>query len=66
MSNNINKYIGKITINNKIYSLKCEIVETHPINCYQCGALLQLKYGEGQCMHCGTYYTTHYYIEEQE
>ena len=50
----------------KTYGLKCEIVEARPITCKKCGASFQLKYGEGQCEHCGTYYTTHFYIEESE
>lgn len=65
MSNKNNEYTSKITINGKTYDLKCEVVETHPINCHKCGTPLQLKYGEGQCLRCGTYYTTHFYIEEQ-
>lgn len=58
-------YISQINLYGKIYKLKCEVVETHPIVCKKCGASFQLKYGEGQCTHCGTYYTTHFYIEEK-
>lgn len=58
-------YISQINLYGKIYKLKCEIVEAHPIVCKKCGASFQLKYGEGQCTHCGTYYTTHFYIEEK-
>lgn len=58
-------YISQINLYGKIYKLKCEVVEAHPIVCKKCGASFQLKYGEGQCTHCGTYYTTHFYIEEK-
>ena len=57
-------YIDKIIIQGKIYKLRCEVVEAHPIVCKKCGASFQLKYGEGRCEHCGTYYTTHFSIEE--
>ncbi len=66
MSDKIDGYISKITLNGKTYALRCEIVEAHPIICNKCGASFQLKYGEGRCDHCGTYYTTHFYIEEKE
>ena len=59
-------FINRIQLNGKTYGLKCEIVEAHPIICKKCGASFQLKYGEGHCEHCGTYYTTHFYIEESE
>ena len=60
-------FISRIKLpNGKTYGLKCEIVEARPITCKKCGASFQLKYGEGQCEHCGTYYTTHFYIEERD
>ena len=59
-------YISRISLDGKIYKLKCEVVEARPITCKKCGASFQLKYGEGQCEHCGTYYTTHFYIEEKD
>lgn len=59
-------YISQINLYGKIYKLKCEVVEAHPIVCKKCGASFQLKYGEGRCGHCGTYYTTHFYIEEKK
>lgn len=65
MNEEIAGYISKIKLGDKIYKLKCEVVEAHPIVCKKCGASFQLKYGEGQCTHCGTYYTTHFYIEEK-
>ena len=60
----IDGYISKIQVCGKTYALKCEVIEAHPIICKKCGASFQLRYGEGQCEHCGTYYTTHFYIEE--
>ena len=62
----IDGYISKISFGGKIYSLKCEVVEARPITCNKCGASFQLKYGEGQCEHCVTYYTTRFYIEEKD
>lgn len=64
MNEEIAGYISKIQVQGKTYKLRCEIVEAYPIICKKCGASFQLKYGEGQCDHCGTYYTTHFYIEE--
>lgn len=58
-------YIDKIVIHGKIYKLRCEVVEAHPIICKKCGASFQLKYGEGRCEHCGTYYTTRFTLEEK-
>jgi len=62
----IDGYISKIVVNNKTYALKCEVVEAHPITCKKCGASFELHYGEGRCDHCGTYYTTKFFIEEKE
>ena len=66
MNDKIDGYISKISVGGKIYALRCEIVEARPITCSKCGASFQLKYGEGRCDHCDTYYTTHFYIEEKE
>jgi len=66
MKEKIDGYISKITVNGKVYALKCEVVEARPITCNKCGASFQLHHGEGQCPHCGTYYTTHFYIEEKQ
>ena len=61
----IDGYINRIKINGKTYALKTEIVEAKPVICKRCGASFQLRYGEGQCEHCGTYYTTRYYFGEE-
>lgn len=66
MSEKIDGYISKIHFQGKTYALRCEIVEARPVVCNRCGASFQLKYGEGRCGHCGTYYTTHFYIEEKD
>ena len=66
MSKQIDGYISKISLNGRVYALKCEIVEARPVICKKCGASFQLRYGEGQCEHCGTYYTTRFYIEEKQ
>ena len=59
-------YIDKIYIHGKTYALRCIVVEAKPIICKRCGASFQLKYGEGQCEHCGTYYTTQFEIVERD
>ena len=64
--NKLDGYVSRICLNGKTYGLKCEIVEARPIVCKKCGASFQMKYGEGQCDQCGTYYTTHFYIEEKD
>ena len=65
MQDNLDGYISKICVNGKTYGLRCEVVEAHPIVCKKCGGPVRLKYGEGACEYCGTYYTTHFYIEEK-
>jgi len=62
----IDGYISKINLRGKIYALRCEVVEARPIVCKKCGASFELRYGEGKCEHCGTYYTTRFYIEEKD
>lgn len=57
-------YINTIQLGNKFYKLQCEVVEAHPITCKKCGASFELKYGEGRCEHCGTYYTTKFELVE--
>ena len=49
---------------NRYWKLQCEVVEAHPITCKKCGASFELKYGEGRCEHCGTYYTTKFELVE--
>ena len=61
----IDGYISRIKVNGKTYILSCEVIEAHPIVCKRCGASFQLRYGEGQCEHCGTYYTTKFEIIER-
>lgn len=60
----VDGYISRISLHGKIYQLKCEIIEAHPIICPKCGASFELKYGNGQCSHCGTYYTTKFELKE--
>lgn len=57
-------YVNKIRVGDKLYKIGVEVLEARPIVCKKCGASFQMKYGEGRCDHCGTYYTTHFYIEE--
>ena len=57
-------YISKITFGGKVYKLKCEIVEVHPMTCPKCGGQLELHYGTGKCEYCGTHYSTNFIIKE--
>ena len=57
-------YINSIQLGGKRYKLQCEVVEVYPITCTKCGASFELKYGEGRCEYCGTYYTTKFEIVE--
>lgn len=60
----IDGYVNRIKLNGKTYALRCEVIEAHPIVCKKCGASFELRYGEGKCEHCGTYYTTKFDIIE--
>lgn len=58
-------YISKIRLpDGKIYKLKCEIVEIHPMTCTKCGGPVELKFGTGKCSYCGTNYATNFSIVE--
>ena len=57
-------YISKINIYGKTYKLRCEVVEVYPITCPKCGGSFELRYGSGQCDHCGTYFTTQFKLQE--
>ena len=50
-------YISKVCINGVLYSLRCEIVEVHPLTCTKCGSPLELHNGHGRCEYCGTSYS---------
>ena len=56
----IDGYISKIKIQGKTYKIRAEIVEVYPIVCPKCGVSFELRYGNGQCVHCGTHYTTQF------
>ena len=60
----IDGYISRICVCGKTYALRCEVVEAHPIICKKCGQSFELRYGEGKCDYCGTYYTTKFSLEE--
>lgn len=62
----IDGYVNRIKLNGKTYALRCEVIEAHPIVCKKCGASFELRYGEGKCEHCGTYYTTKFILEEKD
>lgn len=57
-------YVNSIVIGNKMYKLRCEVVEVYPMTCPKCGGNVTLKYGNGKCDFCGTNYTTKLKIEE--
>ena len=58
-------YISKICVGGKTYKLKCEVVEVYPMTCRKCGGQLELKYGHGKCLYCGTHYSTNFNIVEE-
>lgn len=64
----IDGYISKISIpingQMKTYKLKCEIVEIHPMTCPHCGAPVELHFGTGKCLYCGSHYSSNFIIEE--
>ena len=57
-------YVSSIKIGNKLYKLKCEVVEIYRMTCPKCGAPIELRYGQGHCPYCNTYYTTKFSIQE--
>lgn len=60
LPDNINtdqQYISAIQVNGRIYKLRCEIAEVHPLICSKCGASLELHNGHGRCDYCGTNYS---------
>ena len=57
-------YINKITVNGHTYGIKAYITEIHPINCPKCGGSFELKYGNGKCPYCNTYFTTEFKLIE--
>lgn len=50
-------YISKVCIDGRMYKLRCEIVEVHPLTCTKCGSTLELHNGHGKCEYCGTNYS---------
>ena len=60
----IEGYISKVMLHGKLYQLRCEVVEIHPIVCPKCGSSFELKYGTGQCPACGTWFTTEFKLTE--
>lgn len=57
-------YISSVYVCGKLYKLRCEVVEVHPIVCPKCGSSFELKYGTGQCPACGTWFTTEFKLTE--
>lgn len=59
-------FIDTIQVGDKIYKLRCEVVEVYAMTCPKCGSPLELKYGNGTCKFCGTSYTTQFKIVENK
>ena len=57
-------YIHSVKRGGKLYKLQCEVVTVNPIVCPKCGGSFELKYGNGRCNYCGTYFTTKFNVEE--
>lgn len=62
----IDGYVSKIKLGDKLYALRCEVVEVYAMKCPKCGGNLELKYGTGKCEFCGTSYTTQFKLEEMK
>lgn len=60
----IDGYISKIQLEDKVYALRCEIVEIYATTCPKCGGNITLKFGTGKCDYCGTSYTTQFKMIE--
>jgi len=61
----VDGFIKRITMpNGKIYALQTEVITAKQLVCPRCGSSFQLKYGEGRCEYCGTYFTTKFNLEE--
>ena len=58
-------YVSKIRIDDKVYKLRCEVVEVYPMVCPKCGGQLELKYGHGKCEYCGTSFATNFKVVEE-
>lgn len=66
-NNEFDGYISVIELpDGKRYKLRCEVVEVYPITCPKCGGSFELKYGNGQCPYCKTYFTTQFKLIEAE
>ena len=61
----VDGFINRITMSNgKTYALQTELITVKPLVCPRCGSSFQLRYGEGRCEYCGTYFTTKFSLEE--
>lgn len=58
-------YIDSVQIGGKVYKLRCEVAEVHPLICTRCGASLELHNGHGQCPACGTNFSAVVSIKEE-
>lgn len=64
INNDCAGYISRINVGGKTYKLRCEVEEVHPISCTKCGAPIELHFGEGECQHCGTKFSSRVIVEE--
>lgn len=57
----IDGYFSKIKLaDGKVYGIKAYVTEIHKINCNNCGAPFELKFGQGTCPYCDTRYSTEF------
>ena len=61
----VDGYISKIQVNGKTFGIKAYIEEVYPTICKNCGAPVEIKYGEGACQYCGTKYTAYIALKER-
>ena len=58
-------YVSEMRIGDKVYKLRCEVVEVYPMECPKCGGQLELWYGHGTCTYCGTKFATNFKVVEE-
>ena len=64
MTDKIDGFINRISVDGKLYALQCQVVEVYPIKCPKCGGPFKLRYGNGKCPYCDTHYTTQFKLQE--
>ena len=62
----VDGFISQICLpDGKKYALQCSVIAVKPITCPKCGGAVELKYGEGKCVFCGTQFTSKFEMVEK-